>query len=720
MITTLAAAIFLSAAPRGDLDAKADFKYPVMALSVLAQDLSARVKVPIRVTPDVGEFGVYVNVRDRSVREVLDLVAKATTSEWVEANGVITIRRTPVQVNAEAKRFFDRKLAEAKRNMATRRATEVSEEAMVKAIQEAKEIQQKLNQGYTEAFRNQLALLDAYTPAQLVGQELVDTLGLEALLRMAPGDRVVYSSHPTRLQRAMPSSMRNVIARFAELQEMLNRASDVAQIASEPRGSGSFSGLLNRGRLPGISRGEPAPVARVLIIINQSVHSQRMDVRAFDETGNQVIFANFESPIQALMTEEPPASGADKWGGTVKLTGEVAEINQLLHKLNQHALTDAERRRILTMRAEKRLIRNRETPLSASLDFWAERNGDLVMECQSVMYPVQTLEFSPGEFLNFVLAPRSVELIKDGNVTIGRAVSARYRGPGWNAEVPDSVMAKAILEKGTLDLDDLADLAAITPDDETYAGLMMQVPTLTGTTSPAPYLYDGVFPLRAYGLLSKADRKKAREQGMEWEISALPPRLRALVETELSRGKIVPGALGYSGDVDRSVRRVADPDEPQLSQYEREPTVLLTLDEARPIIFHLSFGTTPRILSQMITDGYSNYHFQLPKHVGEQLAITELAARQGVKYGGNIEYRYAEVTKGELTASFRLGKLPETKIIFPMIQEKSYSFGPLTSLSKEMQAAIDVAFKQTLEERKNTRFGGGGSGGPPPPPQSSR
>lgn len=724
MITTLATAILFSAASQEALDAKADFKYPVMALSVLAKDLSARAKVPIRVTPDIGEFGVYVNVRNRSVREVLDLVAKATTSEWIERNGVITIRRTPVQANAEAQRFFEFRLAEARKNLDKRRASEVSEEAMVRAVKAAAEIQAKLRQNNTQELFNELGRLDAYTPAQIIGQELIDSLGVETFLRMPPDSRVVYSSHPTRLQKAMPSSMSRVVSRYRELQEMLRRAVDAAQYSPNPGGGGHYSGLLNRGRMPGMGRGEPAPIERIHIIATSSRHlfiGQRMEVRAYDAAGNTVERASFNSPFTMLLSEGSESAPQDRWGGTVKISGEVAEINQLIHKVHQHSVSEADRRRFLTLMAEKRLTRNRATPLSASLDYWVERHGGLVMECPSVGYPVRTIEFPAGEFLDFVLSPYTVDLMKEGDTTVGRAMSEQYRGAGWNLENPQSIMAKAILAKGSLDLDDLADLAAVTPDDDTFVGIMMQVPTLTGASSPAPYLYDGVFPLRVYGMLSKTDRKRAREQGLEWEVSELPTAVRAIVEAELSRGKVVPGALGSSGDVDRRGQAAANPEERPLSAYEREPTVLLTSDQARPIMFRLSFGTTPRILSQMITDGYSNYQFQLPSQVGEQLAMTELAARQGVSFGGNVEYRFAEVTKGELTARFRFGKMPETRIIFPMIQEKTYTFGPVTSLSKEMQAAVDVVFKRTLEERKNTRFmSGGSSGGPPPPPGAPR
>ncbi len=717
MITTLAAAILFSAAPRGNLDTKADFKYPVMALSVLAQDLSARAKVPIRVTPDVGEFGVYVNVRERSVREVLDLVAKATTSEWVEANGGITIRRTPVQRNAEAKRFFDYRLAQGRENLAVRPAPEVSIDAMVRAIKEAAEVQAKLKQSYTPALYTQLGRLDAYAPAEIVGRELLDTLGIEALLKLEPNERVVYSSHPTRLQRAMPVSMRGVVGRYQGLLDLHRQALDQAQISNDPRGGGYFSGLLGSGRMPGRASSEVPQVAVVHIVITQSRHllmGQQVVVTAFDNEGRAVDNKSFRSPLMEEPSEGGEAGSARDWGGLAKLSDEAAAINVLLQNLQRGALTEPERRKILTLMAEGKLARNRETPVSAALDVWVERNGALVMECPSVSYPASAAEFPPGERLDFVLSPFTTELKSENAVTIGRARTNQYRGAGWSFDKPAAVIAKALLEKGALGLEDLADLAATTSDDESFAGVLMMLPALSGG-SPAPYLYDGVFPLRVYGLLSASDRKRVREAGLQWELGGIPKPIRTLVELEIANGRISPGRLGSSGDIDSATRSHANRDKPQLTSYEREPTVLMTLEKAKPMVFGLSFTKSPRILMRMRQGGSDNYHFRLPAQVGEDLAMRELAARQGVRYGGDVELAFAEVTKGELTAQFEFGPFPEAKVIFPVIQEKNYSFGPVTILSKETQAAVDAAYKQTLEERKNTLFGGGSSGPPPPP-----
>lgn len=716
MLTTLAAAIIFSAQSQASLDQKADFKFPILTMPALAQQLSSRAGVPIQVTPELKDLSVYVNVKGKSVREVLDLVAYATTTEWVEANGVISIRRTPVQKAAEEKRFLQNRLEAARKFLAENRPQQITAETMAKAMKEAAEIAGKMEQTWDYAIYAKLQKLDAYAPAQVVGQEFMDAWGVENALTLKKDERIVFSSNPTRLQRPLPPRMQGAVARFNGLRAMADQAEKVANLQDvEAR---YYSSLLNRGNY------DPDAPARTVTSIHVVVSAGefegmggRIEVKGYDADGNVVEQSNVDAGMGGFPGQEPNLEELKEFTEMVTLSPDVAERSILMNKLFQRKLDAADRAKLLPMLAEDRLLRNQPSLISEILDHWVSKKGDLVMEAPNQFFPAQEVQMDPKQILGFIFDPRSTELGNRGGATVGRAQTSMSREWMWMDDGSLALIARAILEKGKIDFEDMADIAAQSENDQVMMQMSTFATALMGSNEAMPYSWQGGLALRAYGLLSRAERKRVRETGMEWNMNALPAKLRAVVEKEIVKGQIYPGSSGWESDRDWETQGANAQEFEYVSQYEQEPTVFLTLAKAQPMVFRLSMNSAPRILANTVYQGqYSSVQWQLPKQIGQQMAMQELAQKQGQEYGSNDPTTYAEVTKGELVAGFNFGKLSPAKVTYSYVKDDKFKFGPLTSLSKETQATIQAAYKKALEDYKDVTFGGPGGGASPPPP----
>ncbi len=718
MLTTLAAAIIFSAQSQASLDQKADFKYPTLTLPVLGQQLAARGGVPIQVTPELEKLSVYVNVKGKSVREVLDLIAYATTTEWVEANGVISIRRTPVQKAAEEKRFLQNRLEAARKFLAENRPQQITAETMAKAMKEAAEIAGKMEQTWDYAIYAKLQQLDAYAPAQVVGQEFIDAWGIENLLTLKKGERIVFSSQPTRLQRPLPARMQGAVSRFNGLRAMADQAEQAANLQNvEAR---YYSSLLNRGNFD--PDAPPRTVASIHVVVSAGEYEAmggRLEVKGYDAEGNIVEQSNVDAGMGGFPGQEPNLEDLKEFTELVTLSQDVADRSVLMNKLFQRKLDAADRARLLPMLAEGRLMKNQPSVISEVLDHWVSKKGDLVMEAPNSFFPAQEVQMDPKQILGFVLDARSTALENRGGTTVGRAQTSLYREAMWMDDGSLALIARAILEKGKIDFEDMADIAAQSESDQAMIQMATFATALMGSSEALPYSWQGGLALRAYGMLSRAERKRVRETGMEWNMNALPAKLRIVVEKELAKGEIYPGSSGWESDTDWETQGQNAQEYEYVNQYEQEPTVFLTLAKAQPVVFRLSMSSAPRILANTVYQGqYSSVQWQLPKQIGQRMAMQELAQKQGQEYGSNEPTTYAEVTKGELVAGFMFGKLSPAKVTYSYVKDEKFKFVPMTGLSKETQATIQAAYKKALEDYKDVTFGGPGGGAPPPPPPS--
>ncbi len=704
MLTSLVASLLLSIQGSPDLEKKLDFKGSVLFLDTFAEQLSKESGVRMVVTPDISGISVYANVRGKSVRELLDMVAYATTTEWVFAEGRVTIRRTPVQVADEAARFQAHRVANAELSLAQGHRGPVTLEAMLSAVKSALELSKKIGSRWDMREYERMRIVDRIAPGQVIARTFADSVGLETLAALDPMDRVVYSTRPTGLQRALPASMKDAVADLNKYLAMAKQAREIAQV---PEDYGDYYSELLTDRRSLYDGKELDAASDMHVIVAQG----QIRVIAYSARGEMVNESTLPFSMQA---RRDGAKSFFDTGDKVILSEDMTEKGKVLRKMIQSKLSGDERELVLRSLAQRQLLQNSPSALSVVLDRWAEKNGGLVLEAPNLFQPVGGREISPSDVLTRVLDDRAIERSAIHHVTVARVLSAESRVP--RLEDPASIMAERLLTSGELTFEDWADIAAESESDEVFE----HVRQLGDSLNASPHVESeggfGSRMMRIYGRLPKATRQQVREGGREWTLNTLPASIRELVIQTIMEGAFAPGAGISESDRSWHEEGIA-PVKIPLSEYEEEPTVLLTLPKAQPGVFRLEFLIRPRILVET-TDSRGRRTVSLARidQLGRDLALAELRHRNDPAGSPLSERAYAQVEKGELRAKLSFSAGFPGLIGFPVVMDREVSFGPLTSLPKETLAVIDAEYRKALKQYENTDFvRPGGNSNPPPP-----
>ena len=280
---------------------------------------------------------VLLHLKDVTVRVAAEKLAAATGSKWVEENGAWILTRTQADEREQWK-------ADAK---ARKDDIEAAIKQMKDAAAESPAIGQgnqgqNLDMGQMFQGRGGFQRMQVQTPGARAALELIDLIPSEQLASMNPGERWVYATRPTKMQRNLPSGTSTIVTRFIKnelafqetmLQNMVNRGNN----GGGPRGGGGgnrggseepspqqfFEVQGQRGGGGGQQRFNPQqmmeqniarlrntkPAKTYLILQNQN-GSINARLEIIDDAGTTLASGNL-----FLMLQTPPANAPAAAGG---------------------------------------------------------------------------------------------------------------------------------------------------------------------------------------------------------------------------------------------------------------------------------------------------------------------------------------------------------------------------------------------------------------------
>lgn len=187
---------------------------------------------------------VLLHLKDVTVRVAAEKLATATGSNWVEENGAWVLTRTQ---NDEREQWK----ADAK---ARKDEIESAIKQMKDAAAEGPAIGQG-NQGQNldlaQMFqgRGGFARMQVQTPGARAALELIDLIPAEQLASMNPGERWVYATRATRMQKNLPSGTSNIVTRFIK-NELAFQETMLQNMANRNNGGGGNGGNRGGGQEP--------------------------------------------------------------------------------------------------------------------------------------------------------------------------------------------------------------------------------------------------------------------------------------------------------------------------------------------------------------------------------------------------------------------------------------------------------------------------------------
>jgi len=302
-----------SSASAQDLDRKISFSQDAARASVLLPALGRAAGVGLSATTRMGDEVLIVNVHDVTLRDLMAKIAQTTQGEWKPlGDGFELSRPSSLQTQVERAELDARaKLIQAKLDFAAGRLAKLPEFTAAEAERMALE-EQKANENLVKSFNEgsfestirvfgRSAGSGSGTPAERGILAILGTIGAGSLATLGDGQRVVFSSGPTRMQRPFPGRAHDLITRFVKDSLLYSAAKkrkepdEAAQIQIATAGGGE------------VGTGNPAlGIGRSILTIQRQGTALRVSLIAADPNG-----ASLASGEYTLSLDNASSDGAN-------------------------------------------------------------------------------------------------------------------------------------------------------------------------------------------------------------------------------------------------------------------------------------------------------------------------------------------------------------------------------------------------------------------------
>lgn len=193
-------------------------------------------------TPAVADEVIVLRLKEVSGREALDRVAKALNATWSREEAGLRLVRTPTQVRDEERTRLAQRTEQA-RAMLAAQAQQVAKmapwsEPTARRLAEQLEEARQMAGSFDRNQFTRVQTLDNQTPVKRLAMRVAALLDPVELAKIEIGQRVVFSSRPTRVQRPLPAAVSAAIPKFVEEQALWARAADGVV---NPQRNGYFS-----------------------------------------------------------------------------------------------------------------------------------------------------------------------------------------------------------------------------------------------------------------------------------------------------------------------------------------------------------------------------------------------------------------------------------------------------------------------------------------------
>ncbi|MCO5298215.1 MAG: hypothetical protein M9921_15310 [Fimbriimonadaceae bacterium] len=509
-------AVFLAASLVGaqDVAQKVTFSHVAAPTRVLLPLLSAQTGVPLVVAGAAADEIVVIRVKDAVLNDVLKRIAEVTSCDWkAEGDGFRLVTANAAR-SIEERTEREQRIANLRKQIAER----------VKALQKKDKGDAEEEQGFSMPFFS-----SGDSAAKAITQ-LLAGIDVSRLATLQRGERVVYSTAPTRMQLPLGRNTSAILGEYvaahnAEASQIRESMGQEA-MTDEQRKAMEFAEKMMGSRQKPVT---DAPVKALLVGSRQSLFDTlTVELRLFNAQGKVILSgsdslmtntAMFEQMAMAIPgaqgSEEKEKEKPDPDPRPIEFSKTTKELAGLFGQLGMGGGTFS-----MKMSPELRalLLRPDEhDPLS----FVPSETLLAIAEMKDLQL-VAALPDSLGEFTRLFVA--------NSKPTVGRALEEFLKGDetqggiadGWlvlrparpaenrTIRVPRAALAKLIgvsETKGVPSLDDLASYAlAAEPPMETPGAmlhLMLFAPNSVGSGMAGPQDWD---MLRFYSTLTPGQR----------------------------------------------------------------------------------------------------------------------------------------------------------------------------------------------------------------------
>jgi hypothetical protein len=274
LTTALALLMPIQAAATIDFESRAAPVATVVAALAKAQD------VKLEVSPNVGNEIIVVHANGVTLQSVLDKIALVSSAEWQRDGEVTKLVASTVARSREASEERTQRLNRLRKSLADRLKARTS------STSEGEDSDEEMDD-----------VIQSYSPVD----ELLKGIDLTAIAAMNAGDRIVYATNPTAMQRRLPSNTPAIVQTIvtqhnASIPEQTENNEELSQYLEKM--PPSVRKMIERQQKP---VGNPSKA--LFVVSAQAFTSMQMvsaELRLYDAEGNVILsqptYLDFEMP----------------------------------------------------------------------------------------------------------------------------------------------------------------------------------------------------------------------------------------------------------------------------------------------------------------------------------------------------------------------------------------------------------------------------------------
>lgn len=302
MVAILLAALIQSAVPRVTVIARG------ATIGSVLKEVSKQTGVAVDAAEQIRDEVVIVSVKDASLPEFEQHIAEVLGAQWSKGGGVMRLVRPASLERAQAATERRLRIAEVTAGVEKLRKRVAAQaefnETSARDVAQALDL---INTKYKGHLSDSPGLeatieLEPKTPSGRLAIAAVASLSPEQVADVDPGERIVYSTDPTQMQRRLPGRIGAAIERYRSEQRLYTQALSRLPVG---QGSGRFA----------VSDADPSKqdeVAAVIIVTARSPYNPNLTVDVHLVRKDGVFIGGARSLLdlgESSPTEKPIAQG---------------------------------------------------------------------------------------------------------------------------------------------------------------------------------------------------------------------------------------------------------------------------------------------------------------------------------------------------------------------------------------------------------------------------
>ncbi len=727
MIASLVAGLVLALGQ----DTPRDYKFPVMPIWQFGQWLEKETGRQVTILPQVQDRLVYINVKNRTLPELLGFLKQAVGVGVLDKNGTLTLtdERTLGNEGRYQKEDLDFQMSKWKLD-------EVSAAQYEEGINKTLEFQNRQQRpGYRFDMKDyeENRQFQGFEPTARALRRIVLAMGSNAFMQLPEKQRIVFSTRPTSLQKQWIGNSAAEMTRMTKAMQLRN---EVLERVKKPEEDSDMRYFFDSAQLAQKQGGNERPVAAMLLVATRDYYGIMVSLRTFDARGKLISKASDQ------------LSGYDQ-----SMYSEIeTKITKFFENDKQEITFDdsdkIEMRRLMGMRGYSG-DRESMTPedlewisqidvnepfaglVTRVFDFAATSlNIEVVREIvtepsfYSIPKSMSVKDAATGLISSDIYA-EGLQLQRD-TLMIGKPA------PTWYYEnmVPRRAIASIaqhIRSKGRYTFDELADSVASLPHRnqiQQFFSTAMSLSTQGGDYAYLEQLDWSEFMLLAYASLTPQQRKQVfTEAGLKIGLNQLTKRSQDYFWETVRHAEFNIGQ-GYDFGNDEYVPDYAEmgmvPKGYEATDWNLEQTYFMSLPASQPIMLEFKSSARDGLYAQQTfksDDGeeFRYGQFQDLEEFARNSVIAEMAEAQGANYYGKPN-SVSMATEQRMTMQVRFGGFNPPEEQLAIFKDPRKDTGDISQLPEDIRKKLEELKAKFRIEYKDIQFGSpGGSGNPPPP-----